>query len=165
MTNKELQEKIAHLETELAEAKKTAEAMKKEADGGGVFKPKNGEKYWQIENDGGVYSEWWEDYYFDEDLYSIGNCFPTEQAAKDTVYVLKLIQKARESQDGFVPDWEDMTQYKYSLYADESGIWTASYSAFDVVPLFGYWGDRLTCERFLKDNYEEFVWFFTEYQR
>lgn len=162
MTNKELQEKIARLETELAEVKKTAEAMRREADGGGVFKPKSGEKYWQIENDGGVYSEWWEDYYFDEDLYSIGNCFPTEQAAKDTVRVLKLIQKAKELQNGFVPDWEDMLQNKYSVRFFTGDIEISVCQLHNEASMFGYWEHRHACEQFVKDNREELLWFFNK---
>lgn len=130
-----------------------------------MFKPKNGEKYWQIENDGGVYSEWWEDYYFDEDLYSIGNCFPTEQAAKDTVRVLKLIQKARESQDGFVPDWENWEQEKRCLAFNERGVYVACFTSINITPTLGYWGTKLVCEQFAVDNYDDLRWFFTEYQR
>ena len=165
MINKELLEKIARLETELAEVKEMAEAMKKKADGSGVFKPKDGQKYWFISASTGVYESQWENHPIDHDRYSIGNCFPTEQLAKDTVRALKLIQKARESQNGFVPDWENREQRKFYLYFNDNGTWTGSSFLVNVTPTFGYWGDKSECDKFAKDNHNELIWFFTEYRR
>ena len=164
MTNTELQEKIAHLEAELAEVKEMAEAMKKRVDGG-AFKPEYGQKYWYISREGKAENYRWEDHSFDHDRYAIGNCFPTEQSAKDVVRVRKLIQKARESQGGFVPDWEHSTQRKYSLYFDRVEIWVTSHISLNIAPIFGFWEDESVCEQFIKDNHDELLWFFKEYRR
>lgn len=164
MTKKELKEKIALLETELIKVKEIAETMKKRADGG-VFKPEDGKKYWFISDDGDTDYSHWVDTRFDESRYAIGNCFPTEQAAEDTVRVLKLVQKARESQEGFVPDWEDLAQYKHHLYFDSAGIYVVMSYATNAAPIFGYWEDKSMCEQFIDENHDELTWFFTEYRR
>ena len=165
MTNKELQEKIARLETELTEVKEMAVAMKKKADGGGVFQPQDEEKYWYISGSGEAYVCWWKNHPTDHDRYSIGNCYLTEQSAKDVVRALKLIQKARESQDGFVPDWEDETQHKYFLDFHRGNIGIADYLSINVAPIFGFWEDESVCEQFIDENREEILWFFKEYRR
>lgn len=161
MTNKELQEKIARLETELAEVKKTAEAMKKKADGG-LFKPEYGQVYSYIMHSGIVTNDQWNDHCFDRSRYEIGNCYPTKQAAEDTVRVLKLVQKAKESQGGFIPDWEDMLQNKYSVRFFTGDIEISVCQLHNEASMFGYWEYRYACEQFVKDNREELLWFFSE---
>ena len=164
MTNTELQEKIAHLEAELAEVKEMAEAMKKRVDGG-VSKPEDRQKYWYVSGSGEVYTNHWTNHIMDHNYHLIGNCFPTKQAGEATVRVRKLIQKARESQDGFVPDWGDGEQDKYSLHFHDSRMWTAHYTLLNVAPIFGFWEDRSMCEQFIDKNRDDLLWFFTEYKR
>lgn len=165
MTNKELKEKIAHLETELAEVKEMAVAMKKKVDGGGVFKPENGQGYWFISGSGDAREDRWDDYSIDNSHYSIGNCYPTKQAAEDFVRALKLIQRARESQDGFAPDWKDPIQHKYFLDCHMGDIGVADHPSINVAPVFGHWEDKSVCEQFIDEEEEEIIWFFTEYRR
>ena len=162
--NKELREKIARLEIELARVKEVAEAMKKRVYGG-VFKPEDEEKYWSIMSVGDVSEEWWNDNLFDHDHYTIGNCFPTEQSAEDTVRVLKLTQKARETQNGFVPDWENFEQNKYVLHFDMGDILIMYHVSRNIAPIFGYWEDESVCEQFIDENEKDLIWFFTEYRR
>lgn len=164
MTNTELQEKIARLEAELAEVKEKVEALPKRV--GGVFKPEYGEEYWYISAEGTTFVDNWGGDSIECAQYAIGNCFPTEQAAEDTVRVLKLIQKARESQNGFVPDWENSTQHKYFLYFHMGDIGVADYPSINVAPTFGFWEDnKSVCEQFIDENREEILWYFTEYER
>lgn len=162
MTNKELREEIARLEAALAELGEKVEALPNGADGG-LFKPKNGEDYWSISGLGEVYREVW----YCSGRYSIGNCFPTEQSARDTVRVLKLIQKAKESQDGFVPDWGSAQQGKYSLGYESlyNEVCVTYHLLRNMTSTFGYWEDELVCEKFISDNHDELIWFFTEYNR
>ena len=159
----ELKEKITHLETELAEVKEKVAALPKRV--GGVFKPEDRERYWYISQAGEADTSWWDNYHVDHDRYAIGNCFPTKQSAEDTVRVLKLIQKARVSQDGFVPDWEDSTQDKYLMYSDGSRISTTGFSSTNTSPILGFWKNKSACDQFIKDNHDELLWFFTEYRR
>lgn len=165
--NKELREKIARLKTALAELEERVEALPNRVNSR-VFKPEDGEEYWIISDTGGTFdSQWvdWVDTRTDEGRYAIGNCFSTRKSAEDAVRVLKLIQKARESQDGFVPDWENREQRKFYLYFNDNGTWTGSSFLVNVTPTFGYWGDKSECDEFAKDNHADLVWFFTEYRR
>ena len=164
MTYKELKEKIARLETELTEIKEMAVAMKKRVDGG-VFKPKNGQKYWYITHSGILTNDQWDDHWADHGRYEIGNCFPTEQAAEDAMRALKLTQKARESQDGLVPDWEDLTQHKYFLDFHRGDIGISDFLSLNIAPVFGYWEDESACKKFIDENEKDLLWFFAEYRR
>lgn len=166
MTKTELQEKIAQLEAELAEVKKIA-ALPKRVDGDGVFEPEYGEDYWYISAEGTTFVDNWGGDSIECAQYAIGNCFPTEQAAEDVVRALKLIQKARESQDGYVPDWGDWEKGNYFLYFNkkEKELRITEYFLTDQAPIFGYWGDESVCEQFIDENHDELRWFFTEYRR
>ena len=163
MTKTELQEKIVRLEAELAEVKEQVAALPERV--GGMFMPEFGEEYRYISSESTVHVTKWGGDSIDRERYAIGNCFPTEQSAKDTVRVLKLIQKARESQNGFVPDWENSTQHKYFLYFHMGDIGVADYPSINVAPTFGFWEDnKSVCEQFIDENREELLWFFTEYR-
>ena len=163
--NKELIEKITRLETALAEVKEKIAALPKRVDGGGVFKPENGQEYWCMVASGEVYRQVWNYNTMDHARYVIGNCFPTEQAAEDFVRASKLIQKARETQDGFAPDWKDPIQQKCFLYFQMGEIGIADYPSINVAPIFGFWEDESVCEQFIDENREDLIWFFTEYRR
>lgn len=162
-TVKELQEKIAHLEAELAEVKKKGAELPKRV--GGVFKPEYGQKYWYISGSGTPFVSIWGGNSIEYDQYAIGNCFPTEQATEDAVRVLRLIQKARESQGEFVPDWENWEQNKYALYFEMGDIHIMQYTSRNIAPIFGFWEDISECEQFIDENREELLWFFKEYRR
>ena len=164
MTYTELQKKITHLETELTKVKEIAEAMKKRVDGG-VFKPEYGQVYSYIMHSEIVTNDKWNDHCYDYSRYGIGNCFPTRQAAEDTVRVLKLIQKARESQGGFVPDWENAEQVKYLLSFNSGDIYVTRNWTTNVASIFGFWEGESACEQFIDENREDLIWFFTEYRR
>lgn len=165
MTNKELKEKIALLETELTEVKEKVKELKNSIDDGGVFKPEDGQEYWRISGSGDVYRNTWNNDLIDHSYYAIGNCSPTKQSAEDTVRVLKLIRRARESQGGFVPDWKDSKQQKCFLYFQMGEIGVADYPSINVAPIFGFWEDESMCEQFIDENEGDLIWFFTEYRR
>ena len=172
MTKKELLEKIARLETDLAEVEEKSHRIeaelanvKKRIDGGGVFEPEYGQKYWVISYGGNTFDSSWVDACVDDDRYALGNCFQTRQSAEDAARVLRLIQKARESQDGFVPDWENQTQKKYYLGFDKTGILLTNCISLNIAPMFGFWKDGATCKKFINDNLQDLIWFFTEYRR
>lgn len=163
MTNKELQEKIIQLESELAKMKKRAEVLSNNDNR--AFKPKYAEIYWYITNTGTASKVWWDNNEIDNHRYSVGNCYPTRRLADDTVQMLKLIQKAKESQGEFMPDWEDEEQEKYYLYFENNQMRTGSNFSMNVAPIFGYWKEKEMCKKFIRENREELVWFFTEYKK
>ena len=148
----------------MKELTEKVEELKNSIDDGGVSKPEDGQEYWYISGSGEVYMDQWNNCPINHDRHSIGNCFPTEQAAEDAFRVLKLIPKAKESQDGFVPDWENWEQNKYALY-EMGDIHIMQYTSRNIAPIFGFWEDKSVCEEFIKDNHDELIWFFKEYQR
>ena len=85
----------------------------------------------------------------------------------DTERARKLIQKAKESQNGFVPEWEKLTQCKYRLYFDNEckEVRVMSSQLLNPDPTLGYWKDKSECEKFISENREDLIWFFTEYRR
>ena len=93
----------------------------------------------------------------------VGNVFLTKQEAEDEVRARKLIQKARQSQDRFVPDWENFEQNKCFVYFDSGEIRILIHDYRDVAPIFGYWEDESACEQFIDENREELRWYFTEH--
>lgn len=74
-------------------------------------------------------------------------------------------RKAWESQGGFVPDWEDETQYKYSLVFKFGNIRIENYPLTNTASMLGYWRNKSVCDEFASDNYHELVWLFKEYRR
>lgn len=161
MTNKELQEKIVRLESELIEMRKKAEMLSK----GGIFKPKNEQDYWLISGYGEVSQVKWCNRMIDYQLYAIGNCYQTRQSAEDTVRAQKLIQKAKESQGEFMPDWEDWEQEKYYLYFEDNAMRTGNNFSMNTAPIFGYWKEKEMCKKFIRENHHELIWFFTEHRK
>ncbi len=164
MEFKKLQEKITRLETELAQAKEMAEGLKNRGDDN-LFKPKDGQGYWAVSWDGNIYCGVWDNHPMDHKIYAMGNCHRSHLAAEDAVRVLKLIQRARETQSGFVPDWKSVKQNKNFVYFMGGEIHILSHNYRDIAPIFGYWEDESVCKKFIEENHDELLWFFTEYNR
>ena len=163
MTNKELKAKITRLEAELIEMKNKVETLPDIEKG--IFKPEYEEEYWFISDMGEIYNDTWFDTGVDHKRDKIDNCFPTEQLAEDTLRMLKLIKKAKESQCDFIPDWEDDMQDKYLLYYGMESILIVSDNSLNLAPILGFWEEEATCKKFIHENHEELIWFFTEYKR
>ena len=149
----------------MKELTEKVEELKNSIDDGGVSKPQDGQEYWYVSGSGEVYMHHWSNCPIDRDYHSIGNCFPTKKSAEATVRVRKLIQKARESQYGFLPDWEDETQDKFYLFFGIGEIYVTRARITNTATIFGHWEEKSVCEQFIKDNHDELIWFFTEYKR
>lgn len=84
MNKQELQNKIEDLEKQLAELKEQINYIEVEGIKKGIRqRPKIGEIYYFLGDNGYIYNTEWED--FKEDLFRFNtdNCFKTEQEAKD----------------------------------------------------------------------------------
>lgn len=64
---------------------------------GGSWKPKHGDKFYKICDDGSVCDDEW--MYFDEDeqAYAIGNCFKTREEANNAVKKLKAWKRLKDN--------------------------------------------------------------------
>lgn len=83
-----------------------------------VWKPKKGEKYWYIYNASDIVDDTNDTSKTDEDRFSIGNCFKTEEEAQYMVEKLKVIKElkdfALENNEEEI-DWNNPEQDKYTL--------------------------------------------------
>lgn len=84
----------------------------------GLWKPKKGEGYFFIKSDGCLDHDLYNNHPIDNRRLSIGNCFPTREAAERHVAWLKVTQRLRELAGGFKPDWNDHSQAKFKLCFD-----------------------------------------------
>jgi len=76
------------------------------------WKPKEGDEYWTIYNDGSIDANTWRDDCVDKERYNMNNCYHTEEDAK----YAKELQIARtiiKRSSDFVPDWNDVNQGKW----------------------------------------------------
>ena len=125
MNKKELQNKIEDLEKQLAEVKEQVNSIEDEEIKNCVrWKPERTELYYFIDNDGDILSETWEDYSNEKFRFNTGNCFKTEQEAKD--YKENLLTKqalkdlALELNEMERVDWDNYEQWKFYIYFNYS---------------------------------------------
>lgn len=88
------------------------------------WKPEIGETYYYVDSSHARVSfSYWEDDEIDNERYNVGNCFPTEERAKQVAEKIRMLLKLERYHDmfcpDFVPDWEADT-YKYFIYYDTS---------------------------------------------
>ena len=117
--------KLQELEQKYEELGKEIEKLKNEKKGK-RWKPDCGEKYYYLGLFGHVGELKWENCFEDQYLYSQGNCFKTEQEAKEQSENLKtkaeLRALAEELNGDEVIDWENFTQSKYHLYVNKENM-------------------------------------------
>lgn len=106
-----------------------------------MWKPKNRERYYFINHGVNEYIDYydWDNDSLDDNLYSIGNCFRTQEEAefalkKQKVYT-ELKRFALEHNETEI-DWNDSDHEKYCLMYDyyENRIFT-SYNRFIKTPI------------------------------
>ena len=160
MTNTELQEKIAHLEAELAEVKDVIAGMEETQ---GVWKPECGEKYWVI-------AVWvvtyfvWDDDETDHEIFNTCQLYKTKEEAEDELRAKKLIRKAQIHQGGHKFAVDEINYYIYYSFARKTVDWTNG-SILSYLLGLGYWKDSESAEEFIRENKDELLWYFTEYRR
>lgn len=91
-----------------------------------VWKPKDGELYYYIRFDGCIDYAIWNNDEYDVVIYSIGNCFRTEEEAEFTVERLKVIAEMKRiaAKDDEV-EWDGKNPHYYiffNFYRNEIGI-------------------------------------------
>lgn len=111
----------------------TQEATIKEALGikeNRLWKPKNGDEYWYIDDDGCAWFSNWDEKYGPHKLkWEIGNVFPTKEATQKHRDKFKSIQRVKEyiaeHSEEFTPDWDIGHQDKFTIiynYEDEKFV-------------------------------------------
>jgi hypothetical protein len=117
---RETNKRISELEKEIQLLKESKEPdTPKEVVQSGFFEPKEEEKYYffdkflKIDKEVNTLSS------FDEDLFSIGNCFRTEQDALDHLEYLKAIRRIKKYiHENGMSYTINKSNYKYGIYYD-----------------------------------------------
>lgn len=111
--------KLQELEQKYEELGREIEKLKNQKKGK-RWKPDCGEEYYYVGLFGHVGELKWENCFEDQYLYSQGNCFKTEQEAKEQSENLKtkaeLRALAEELNGDVAVDWNNRIQDKYYLY-------------------------------------------------
>lgn len=77
------------------------------------WRAKEGEWYWCVKSDGGVYDDCEIRIGIDDGRYGLGNYFKTEEEAQKAADWLRAFAILRDDTKGFKPDWEDAQQDKW----------------------------------------------------
>lgn len=102
-----------------------------------AWKPKKGETYYYVTgvSDDNVHECRWDGIKYDTNLWSLGNCYKTEeeaeQADKRQKALIKVLGYIRENFGDWKPDWDRANQDKYHIaytYHDEKFISSDEYS-------------------------------------
>lgn len=120
----------------------------------GFFEPKEGEKYYFVDpfGDIGESTSGYEPVLFD-DRVLVGNCFRTEQDARDHLEYLKAIRRIKkyiyENGMSFSPNWEDSTEDKFYLKYEFSILeWNIDGSGYNNrLPIIPFLRSHRDCVR------------------
>lgn len=84
------------------------------------WRAEEGERYWWVQNDGGVTNDCddWVD--IDDGRYELGNYFKTEEEAQKAAEWLKALAVLRDDTKGFRPDWKNTGQARWFVFYDRN---------------------------------------------
>ena len=111
---------------------------------------KYGDDYWVILDNGDIESECWDEYETDGKRFSVGNVFPTLEAADLENKRRKLLTRFRAFRDECNGDWKvdwSNQDKKWGITNSEVGMyamWTIELNSFLY---FGYFKNQADCER------------------
>lgn len=115
------------------------------------WKPKNGERYYYIGHTTGVLYSYWTGSDADVVCYRIGNCFPTEERAKQAAEKIKMLLKLEQYHDMFcpdyVPDWSDYTCKFFICYDIYNHEWTCDWVSGLKYPAQVYFDSEETAQK------------------
>ena len=107
------------LRKELEEAKAKIAEIEKQLtkEESGVWKPKHGERYWNIEDTGTTVGHIWDDDRYDNGSYTIGNCFRTKEETKFALEKLKVIAELKKYAEPKNREWDGKNYHYYLCYS------------------------------------------------
>lgn len=166
MNKQELQERIKEVQEEfngkINELKIEVEKMEDKPKT--VWDLEYGDDYCFIDFGGNINNDVWGDTDFEIYSRSVGNIFLTEQEGGNEIRKRKLIAKAKKSQEGYKPDWDDEDEYKWLIgyNHDNARIHIGRFFSYNDKPELGYWETEEQANKFVDDNRDELKWYFTE---
>lgn len=124
------------------------------------YKPKNGELYYFIQQNGVISNTTYGANYFpDCFLYEIGNCFKTKEAADFALEKQKLITEIKRyitENDPEELDWENCHQCKFYIYYDfDERMFNVDYQYCGRNMNTIYFSDKLAWKKMISDIGED----------
>ena len=152
----ELLNKIRDAEKQIADARRLLEEYKKS----GVVRPKDGNRFYFINQRGDVSDVLWTSDPVDEDKFKIGNVFNTQDDAERAVRRLKTHQKLKEFaykyNDGEIIDMENWSKNKCLLsYGIRNKCLCYSFTGRLVFPGIVYFKDEHFLDALLEEIPED----------
>lgn len=112
---------------------------------------KYGDDYWVILDNGDIESECWDEYETDGKRFSVGNVFPTLEAADLENERRKLLTRFRafrdESNGDWKPDWKNAYENKFFICKVDSKLEVYVSSIGNSFTMFGYFKNSEDAER------------------
>ena len=112
---------------------------------------KYGDDYWVILDNGDIESECWDEYETDGKRFSVGNVFPTLEAADLENERRKLLTRFRafrdESNGDWKPDWKNAYENKFFICKVDSKLEVYVSSIGNSFAMFGYFKNSEDAER------------------
>lgn len=112
---------------------------------------KYGDDYWVILDNGDIESECWDEYETDGKRFSVGNVFPTLEAADLENERRKLLTRFRafrdESNGDWKPDWKNAYENKLFICKVDSKLEVYVSSIGNSFAMFGYFKNSEDAER------------------
>ena len=108
-----------------------------------------GDTHYCIQSSGDIFSDCWEDVEADNEYFSQGNTFPTEEAAELEAKRRNLLTRFRAFRDECNGDWKAdfIGDNQYFLRNADNGLHIDSVYFSDIFVLFGYFKNREDAER------------------
>lgn len=114
------------------------------------WKPEHNKEFWFVSGAGQVRNEAWDDYIC-EPFYNVGNCFPTEESAKQVAEKIRMLLKLERYHDMFcpdyVPDWSDYTCKFFICYDIYNHEWTCDWVSGLKYPAQVYFDSEETAQK------------------
>ena len=111
----------------------------------GWWKPKNGDKYYFIDDSGYIKCDTWDNSFWEVDRYKMGNAFKTEEAADRFASYLKAIATVRQDDGVLTPEQAAKNGYIYYI---------CIHNEFGPVVYGSYFADGISVNTVLFDTRE-----------
>ena len=131
--------------------------------------PKKGGLYYYIRSGKKIFPDTWSDYPIDYDRLKKGNCYNTEQEAKDALRSQRLVasvaKRRKELNGSWEPNWKDKYEQKFFIvYVDMlAEVGTNYVSVVNYTPTFGFYESDEKANELIEEFHDELLWYFTEY--
>jgi len=161
MTNEELQQKVKRLEEELTEVRIALLESKADKKPYEVEVPEDIDDYYITDKYGEIYTLDGFSREFVHSHYLRGLAFKTKEQAerydKERILLFKLHKWAEEQNGGWIPNWNDLEEEKYTIrydyeYNQLETFYSYSYKEFSKLPFFI---SDDTAQRFIEEFGEE----------